>query len=68
MSSFEEARHQGFSREELAAEMAECEQRMKDLGCHKCKWGHSYSPTCERIVKGETYNIVCPYYKEADHG
>lgn len=63
MSSFEEAKHQGYSMSELAADMAEAEKRYNDLGCPVCKWGQYRSPTCDLIFKDVT-KIVCPYFKK----
>ena len=64
MSSFEEAKHQGYSASEMAQDMAEREQRAKDLGCFKCKWGEFRSPTCDLI--NESSRILCPYFKDKE--
>ena len=64
MSSFEEARHQGYSAAEMAADIAEQEKRAKDLGCFKCKWGELYSPSCDSIRGG--VKVLCPYFKNKE--
>lgn len=62
MSSFEEALHQGYSAEDMAADMKEKEIRCMDLGCNSCRYQDRNSPTCERMIDGDLN--VCPYYKE----
>ena len=61
MSSFEDARHQGYSAAEMAADMAEVASRMQALGCYGCKYSSLYHATCEGIINGEL--AKCPYIK-----
>lgn len=62
MSEFEDAMHQGFSKADKAAEMAEYSARMTQLGCYACGYSSIYHPTCEHMIKGELEK--CPYFKE----
>ena len=64
MSSFEEARHQGYSISDMATDIAEAEKRARDLGCFDCKWGETNSPTCEVIRNG--VKVLCPYFKNRE--
>lgn len=61
MSDFENARHQGYTAAEMAADAAEATQRMKELGCFSCKYGVRYR-ACETLIEGD-YD-KCPYRKE----
>ena len=63
MSNFEEAKHQGYSTADMAADMAEAQQRLNDLGCPICKWGEYRSPACYSIFEDVT-KIVCPYFRK----
>ena len=60
----EEARHQGYSAADMAAEMQEREKRMQDLGCFTCKYQQKGFATCEVILNGEDTYPRCPYRKE----
>lgn len=60
----EEARHQGYSAADMAAEMKEREKRMQDLGCFTCKYQQKGFATCEVILNGEDTYPRCPYRKE----
>lgn len=61
MSDFENARHQGYTVADLAADEAETTQRMKELGCFSCKYGARYK-ACSTVI--ECGYKRCPYRKE----
>lgn len=61
MSSFEEAKHQGYSKADMAADMAEYAARMTELGCYACQYSSLYHATCDNMIKGSLPK--CPYYR-----
>ena len=64
-NGFEEARHQGFSRADMAQEMAEKEKRMKQLGCDVCVYKYSGFMTCDTVIEiCDTLDGICPSFKK----
>ena len=61
MSDFENAKHQGYTAADMAADEAEATQRMQALGCFSCKYGAAYR-ACTTIIEGD-YD-KCPYFKK----
>lgn len=66
MGSFEEARHQGYSEADMAADMEEAEIRATQLGCQRCKYQTSGSASCERVFLQEDLYRTCPYFKQKE--
>lgn len=64
MSNFEDAMHQGFSRGELAQEMAEFEKRMIDLECSGCAYVERGFKTCLTVIDSADIYSSCPYRKQ----
>lgn len=65
MNNFEDARHQGFSRADMAQEMREMELRLESLGCHLCKYGQRSIRTCDTIIEdADGIYPTCPYFKK----
>ena len=61
-NDFEDAKHQGFSRADMAQEMAEKEKRMQELGCPKCRYKNKGYMTCETVIElSDTFGGKCPY-------
>ena len=65
MSGFEEAKCQGYTAADMAADQAEIEQRMQELGCYNCKYNAAYYRVCGTIIEDRD-NVFehCPYRKE----
>lgn len=65
MGSFEEARHQGYTAADMAADQAEYEQRMQALGCFQCKYGADLYRVCGTIIEDKD-NVFehCPYFRK----
>lgn len=66
MSNFEDAMHQGFSREELAQEMRKIEERMHGLGCDTCQHQCENSPVCQTIITQPQKFFSCGFYCEKE--
>ena len=64
-NAFEDARHQGYSAADMAADMAEKMARCQALGCLTCAYKDRISATCDYIIDQETIYEHCPYRKEA---
>ena len=65
MSNFEDAKHQGFSRADMAQEMAEKEKRMQELGCPTCRYKESKYMVCDTVLElSDRFNGICPYFRE----
>lgn len=67
-NAFEEARHHGYTEEDMAAEEKEINERMAFLGCPECRYGQRYSRTCENIIIDECgiYKCGCPLYSQKE--
>ena len=65
MSNFEDAKHQGFSKADMAQDMAEKEKRIKELGCDKCRYKERLSVTCNTVIDlSDRFKGICPYFRE----
>lgn len=67
-NAFEEARHHGYTAEDMAADMKEMEDRMAFLGCPNCRYSDRNSPTCDNIIRDECniYRCGCPLYSRKE--
>ena len=67
-NAFEEARHQGYTEADMAADQKEITDRMEYLGCPNCKYGGRNSRTCESIIIDESniYRLGCPLYSQKE--
>lgn len=64
MSNFEDAKHQGFSRADMAQEMDEKEKRMQELGCDKCRYEKDNYMACDTVIElSDTFGGICPYFR-----
>jgi Uri superfamily endonuclease len=67
MSNFEEAVHHGFSKEELAQEMAEKMTRVDELGCSGCRYKFRNYKSCETVIElADRFKGICPYFKKEE--
>ena len=65
MASFEEARHQGYTTSDMAADAAEAMARMQDLGCGICRYRLGNYHVCRCVIENvDNVFVVCPYFKE----
>ena len=60
-NGFEDARHHGYSRADMAQEMEELERRMHGLGCDRCHHGDEISPICEVIINHPEKFFSCGF-------
>lgn len=65
MAEFEEARHQGFSKADMAQEAKEQTDRCKALGCESCIYRDRNANACMKIIMETILYPKCPYRKEA---
>lgn len=67
MASFEEARHQGYSAADMAADAAEQVNRLQQLGCGICRYRLGNYHVCAAVIEDKD-NVFehCPYKKEAE--
>lgn len=63
MADFEEAMHQGYSREDMAADMTEMEIRADKLRCFECAYRNRAARACIAVLESE-WLTQCPNFKK----